>query len=186
MRLQHGRIGVRPLVRRDAQAWARLRGENVSWLAEWEASLPAGSGEAATSYAGMVRGLRTRARRGQAMPFVITYDGAMVGQLTVNSITWGSARSASLGYWVTRAFAGQQITPTAVALVIDHLFAIGLHRIEISIRPENQASLRIVEKLGFRQVGLARKYLHIAGDWRDHRVFQLVVEDAAGGVLSRL
>jgi ribosomal-protein-alanine N-acetyltransferase len=107
--------------------------------------------------------------------------------LTVNGITWGSARWASLGYWVSSSHAGHGITPTAVALVCDHLLTtVGLHRIEISIRPENVASLRVVEKLGFDEVGLARAYLHIAGQWRDHRVFQIVAEDVPEGLVARL
>jgi ribosomal-protein-alanine N-acetyltransferase len=71
--------------------------------------------------------------------------------------------------------------------VCDHLFAqLQLHRVEIAIRPENAASLRVVEKLGFTEIGTAPRFLHIAGDWRDHRVFQLLAEDAHDGVLSRL
>ncbi len=62
---------------------------------------------------------------------------------------------------------------------------LGLHRVEIAIRPENAASLRIVEKLGFTEIGLAPGYLHIAGSWRDHRVFQLLAEDVSRGVLHR-
>ena len=60
-----------------------------------------------------------------------------------------------------------------------------LHRIEVAIRPENTASLRVVEKLGFTEVGYARGYLHIDGDWRDHRLFALTREECAGGVLRR-
>lgn len=121
------------------------------------------------------------------MPFVLTWDEEMVGMLTVNGITWGSARWASLGYWVAKSHAGRSITPTAVALVTDHLLlTVGLHRIEIAIRPENAASLRVVEKLGFTEIGLARRFLHIAGDWRDHRVFQVLSEDVPGGLLKRL
>ena len=62
--------------------------------------------------------------------------------------------------------------PRAVALVIDHCFtSAGLHRIEVAIRPENSNSLRVVEKLGLREVGYAPKFLHIDGDWRDHRLY---------------
>lgn len=135
----------------------------------------------------MVSTLRRRARMGQTMPFVLTWDGEMVGMLTVNGITWGSARWASLGYWVARSHAGRGITPAAVALVSDHLMTtVGLHRVEISIRPENVASLRVVDKLGFTEVGLARRYLHIAGEWRDHRIFQVLAEDVPAGLASRL
>ena len=54
------------------------------------------------------------------------------------------------------------------------------------VRPENQASQRIPEKLGFRMEGLRPRYLHIDGDWRDHLTYALVAEDAPEGVLSRL
>jgi len=185
--LSDGLVGVRPLTRRDASTWSRLRAENHDWLSRWEATLPPGEGGLPDSYAATIAGLRKRAREGTAMPFAVTWAGAMVGQVTVNGITRGSALWASIGYWVSRGHAGRGITPTAVALVGDHLLTkAGLHRIEISIRPENVASLRIVEKLGFVEVGLAPRYLHIAGDWRDHRVFQVTREDVPEGLLARL
>jgi [ribosomal protein S5]-alanine N-acetyltransferase len=110
----------------------------------------------------------------------------LVGQLTVSSITWGSLRSANIGYWVDEACAGRGITPTAVALAVDHCFATaGLHRIEVCIRPENAASLRVVHKLGFRPEGLRRAYLHIDGGWRDHEAFALTAEDVPEGLLAR-
>lgn len=110
----------------------------------------------------------------------------LVGQLTVSSITWGSLRSANIGYWVDETVAGRGITPTAVALAVDHCFrAAGMHRIEVCIRPENAASLRVVHKLGFRAEGLRRAYLHIDGDWRDHEAFALTAEEVPEGLLSR-
>lgn len=173
--------------RRDARTWARLRSENAEWLAPWEATLPREAGQPVTSYAGMVGTMRRRARLGQTMPFVLTWDDEFVGMLTVNGITWGSARWASVGYWVSRSHAGRGVTPTAVALVCDHLMTtVGLHRVEIAIRPENAASLRIVDKLGFTEVGLAPSFLHIAGRWHDHRVFQILAEDVPDGLLARL
>ena len=87
----------------------------------------------------------------------------------------------------TQSHAGRGVTTLAVALVSDHLLtAAGLHRVEIAIRPENAASLRVVEKLGFTEIGLAPRYLHINGDWRDHRIFQVLAEDVPNGVVSRL
>ena len=71
--------------------------------------------------------------------------------------------------------------PRAVALVIDHcFFAAGLHRIEVAIRPENSNSLRVVEKLGIREVGYAPRFLHIDGAWRDHRIYAVTVEECPG------
>ena len=138
-------------------------------------------------YVSMARTMRREARQGLALPWVITYGGRFAGQLTVGSIVWGSARSAQVGYWIDEAFAGRNLTPTAVAMAIDHcFFVVGLHRVEASIRPENQASRRVVEKLGFREEGLRRRYLHIDGAWRDHLCYALTVEDVPGGLLAAL
>lgn len=184
--LQHGSVGLRPLRRRDATTWARLRRDNAEWLGPWDATMPPEGGTASSSYLAMIGALRSRARRGQSLPFVTTWDGEMVGMVTVSNIVWGSARTGTIGYWVAQSHAGRGITPTAVALVCDHVFtAVGLHRVEIAIRPENVASLRVVDKLGFTPIGLAPRYLHIAAGWRDHSVFQMVAEDVPRGVLER-
>ena len=144
MRLGH--VGVRSLRLRDASAWQQLRGAQVDWLGPWEATLPPGTQVPFASHRAMVRAMLARAKDGQSMPFVVTWDGAMVGLLTVNGITLGSSRSANLGYWIARTHAGRGIIPSAVAMVCDHLFDVAaLHRIEIAIRPDNPRSLRVVE-----------------------------------------
>lgn len=120
------------------------------------------------------------------MPWAVTYEGGLAGQLTVAGITRGSAQFAHVGYWVDQALAGRGVIPTALALAVDHcFFVLGLHRIEVNIRPENRASLRVVEKLGFRPEGLRVRYLHIDGAWRDHLTFALTVEEVPGGLLRR-
>ena len=134
----------------------------------------------------MVRSLRRQARHGALLPFVVTYDGVLVGQVTVGGITWGSLCSAHIGYWVDQRVAGRGVMPTAVALVTDHCFGpVGLHRVEVNIRPENSASLRVVQKLGFREEGTRSAFLHIAGAWRDHRSFALTTDEVPDGLLSR-
>jgi [ribosomal protein S5]-alanine N-acetyltransferase len=81
---------------------------------------------------------------------------------------------------------GRGLATTAVALVCDHAFgAAGLYRLQADIRPENLPSQRLVERLGFRQEGVLRRYLDIDGDWRDHLSYALLAEDAPGGVLAR-
>jgi [ribosomal protein S5]-alanine N-acetyltransferase len=162
-----------------------VRGRNFEWLSPWEATPPRDG--SVIAFPGMVRNLTAQARRGQMMPFVVTYEGRLVGQLTVGGITWGSLCAAHVGYWVDQAVAGRGVMPTAVALVTDHCFGTaGLHRLEINIRPENTASLRVVEKLGFRDEGLRRSFLHIDGAWRDHRAFALTAEELPpGGLLGR-
>jgi [ribosomal protein S5]-alanine N-acetyltransferase len=162
-----------------------VRARNAQWLRPWDATSPAGVSELPPTFGHMVRVLTSEARMGHLMPFVVTFRGSLVGQVTVGGITWGSLRSAHIGYWVDRDVAGRGIIPTAVALASDHLFAIGLHRVEINIRPENAASLRVVEKLGFRPEGLRPRFLHIDGGWRDHLCFALTVEEIGDGVLAR-
>jgi len=83
--------------------------------------------------------------------------------------------------------AGRGVITYALALVLDHCFgAVGLHRIEADVRPENVASLRVVAKLGFAEEGRHRRYLFIDGAWRDHVSFALLAEDAPRGVLRAL
>lgn len=183
--LKFSDIGLRPIKQRDAREWRAVRARNADWLRPWEATTPDPSREVPPTYGVMVRRLRAEASQGRVMPFVITYRDRLVGQLTVGSITWGSLRGAHIGYWIDREFAGRGITTTAVALATDHCFSIGLHRIEVNIRPENVASRRVAEKLGFRPEGLRPSYLHIDGDWRDHLAFALTGEEIPGGVLNR-
>jgi ribosomal-protein-alanine N-acetyltransferase len=182
---------LRPLRRTDAAAWCELRRRNAAWLTPWESTLPAApyaAVENATrvTFRVMLRTLRQQARAGASLPFAIDYDERLVGQLTVSSIARGSLYSASVGYWVDRGVAGRGIAPTAVALAVDHCFGpVGLHRIELNVRPENAPSRRVAEKLGFRDEGTRLRYLHIDRDWRDHLCFALTVEDVPGGLLRR-
>ena len=178
-------VVLRPLRRRDADAWLRLRAANQAWLDPWEATSPAGASGSAT-FGEYVRVLTQQARQGTTLPFAVEVDGALVGQLTVSSITYGSLCSAAIGYWVDQAVAGRGVIPTSVAMATDYCMQVlGLHRVEINIRPENERSLRVVEKLGFRDEGLRVRYLHIQGEWRDHRTFALTSEDVPGGLLAR-
>jgi len=184
--LRAGRVGLRPLSMRDARAWAEVRRRNAAWLTPWEATVPPGDRTAPANFRGLVRDLHRQARQRRTLPFAVTVDGAFAGQLTVTNITGGSARWGQLGYWVDEQHAGQGVIPTAVALVVDYcLFELDLHRIEVAIRPENRASLRVVEKLAFTEIGYAPRYLHIDGAWRDHRLFAVTVEEVAGGMLRR-
>ena len=183
--LRDGVVGLRPISRKDRAAWLEVRSRNAAWLAPWEATPPRDTAPP-MSFTTMVRSLRQQARKGTLLPFVITYEDVLVGQLTVGGITWGSLCSAHVGYWVDQRVAGRGVMPTAVALAADHCFsALGLHRIEVNIRPENAASLRVVEKLGFREEGTRSAFLHIAGAWRDHRSFALTAEEVPGGLLRR-
>jgi ribosomal-protein-alanine N-acetyltransferase len=183
--LTEGPVTLRPMRHRDARRWRAVRSANADWLAPWEATHPDLTTTAPT-FGQMVRAFGREARAGRMLPFAIEVDGELVGQVTVSGISWGSLRSGQIGYWVDRRVAGRGIVPTAVAVVVDHcFFTLGLHRVEVNIRPENHASLRVAHKLGLRPEGLRRKYLHIDGAWRDHSTFAMTVDDVPGGLLAR-
>jgi ribosomal-protein-alanine N-acetyltransferase len=178
-------VVLRPLRRSDKAQWNEVRAANTAWLARWEATSPDGQLPLRT-FGALVRELDRQGRSGAGLPFVLEHAGRVAGQVTVGGVTWGAMRSAHIGYWVDGRLAGRGIVPTGVALAVDHcLLVLGLHRVEVNIRPENAASLRVVEKLGFTEVGYARGYLHIDGEWRDHRLFALTAEEVGDGLLRR-
>jgi [ribosomal protein S5]-alanine N-acetyltransferase len=183
--LREGDVVLRPLRLRDASAWRELRAANTAWLAPWEATSPDGA-PPLRSFPGLVRELNRQGRSGAAMPFAIEHAGRLAGQLTVGGVAWGAMRSAHVGYWIDGRLAGRGITPLAVAMAVDHCFGtVGLHRVEVNIRPENTASLRVVAKLGFRPEGSRARYLHINGGWRDHLSFALTAEELPDGLMAR-
>ena len=187
-RLSAGPVRLEPLRRGDARDWVRLRLDNEDRLTPWEPSAPAPWRERHTTAAfrAMRRAGIRRARAGLSLPFALSVDGRLAGQVTVDNIVRGALRSGHLGYWVDGAVAGRGLATLAVALVCDHAFtAAGLHRLQADIRPENLPSQRLVERLGFRQEGVLRRYLDIDGDWRDHLSYALLAEDVPGGLLAR-
>jgi ribosomal-protein-alanine N-acetyltransferase len=191
-RLEHGGVGVRSLRLRDARAWVEVRRRNRRWLEPWEGrSVRAPDStwddrHTPAVFWAMLRAARRDARAGRSLPFAVTYDGVLAGQVTVSTVVRGAFDSAAVGYWVDERIAGRGVTPTALALVLDHCFReVGLHRVEANVRPENAASLRVVRKLGMQEEGLHRRLLFIDGAWRDHLCFSLLHEDAPSGVLRR-
>ena len=185
-----GPVVLRPPKLRDGRIWSEIRLRNRAWLEPWEPTSPHSWEErnALAAWPSLHSALRSGARHGTMLPFMITYGGRIVGQINVSNVVHGALRSCTVGYWVDGVMAGRNITPTALALVIDHCFgAVGLHRVEVDIRPENRASLRVVEKLGLRREGFYERFLDIDGGWRDHVAFAVTVEELAGrSMVSRL
>lgn len=184
-RLSHGEVAIRHLERSDYQRLKYLLTSDRDWLEPWEATTP--GIRRALDVKWLVKSLIAQTKEGSGEAFVIEYQDEVVGQLNVANILHGAVSSATLGYWIHSDYAGKGITPTAVALSIDHLFQnLGLHRVEIDIRPENAPSLRVVEKLGLRHEGTKRGFIHIDGDWRDHHIFAITKEELRGSMLDRL
>lgn len=189
--LRDEELTLRPLRRRDSTDFQQLRARNADWLRPWDATDPL-VGASAPDFRTLRRWSSQQARLGAALPLAIVADGRLAGQITAGPIQYGAVRSAVLGYWVDREQAGRGLVPRAAALLIDHLFAeLGMHRIEVTVRPENGPSLRVVDKLHLRPEGMRRSAIHVDGAWRDHLVFALTAEevrtdDTGRGVLGRL
>lgn len=173
------RILLRGLrVHADKKEFLELRSANAAWTRPWDSTAPGPGAATSMSYAQMVRFQDREAKEGRLLPFAIEVDGELAGQMHLFGITRGALLSASAGYWIAERYAGRSITPFALAMLIDHAFGgVGLHRVEVNIRPDNDASLRVMEKLGLREEGLRKRYLHINGAWHDHLTFAVTTEE---------
>ncbi len=104
--------------------------------------------------------------------------GEIVGVVNLNEIVFGLFRSAYLGYYGFSPHDGQGLMSEGVSLGVTHAFRqLRLHRVEANIQPENAASIALVRHLGFRMEGLSRRYLKVAGRWRDHERWATLAEE---------
>lgn len=173
-------ITLRPPRLRNRSQWNSVRAENKEWLSPWEATFPQvpidspafeDSGKRPSFYE-MVRTLNHEARAGRSYSFFIWHGENFIGQITMGGVMLGALRGAHIGYWIDRHYANRGFTTQAVKLVTAFGFAqLGLHRIEINVRPENSASCRVAEKAGYQIEGERKAFLHIDGAWRDHICF---------------
>ena len=98
-------------------------------------------------------------------------DGRLVGVININNIVRGGMLSGALGYYAFTGGEGRGLMVEALGQVIDTAFdphELGLHRLEANIQPANEASNRLVQRLGFRHEGFSPALLFIDGEWRDH------------------
>lgn len=174
---------------RDAKAWSDLRIRNQNTLMPWE---PTGIGSWAerhqpSAWPPLYSVLRSEAKRGSVLPFVIEIDAVYIGQLTIGNVQRGAVRSAWIGYWVDAAHVGQGIATAAVALGVDHCFGqVGLHRLDATVQPANVASQAVLTKVGFRREGLLERYMDVNKRWRDHILFALTAEEVVGSAAETL
>ncbi|MEO0399880.1 MAG: GNAT family protein [Pseudomonadota bacterium] len=181
----------------DIAAWIALREASKAHLSRWE---PTWS-KADIAPAAVRRRMRRQEqsiRAGRAAPFFVferpARDAAarhddyqpkpprLVGGVTLSDIKRDVVQSAQIGYWIGAAYLHQGFGAAAVAAAARYgIEALSLNRIEAACQPENIASRRLLERLGFRQEGLARDYLHINGAWRDHCLYAVTARDVETG-----
>ena len=105
-------------------------------------------------------------------------DNKIIGCIGLNNIVWGCFLSCFLGCKLDGQYINKGYMTQAVYAVADFAFNnLNLHRIEGNIIPRNKASLRVLEKCGFVNEGISRKYLKINDIWEDHIHMVLINEN---------
>lgn len=183
-----GRLVVMEMTARDHRLAAQVRADNYRWLSPWEANAPDGYRARDMDLEAFIRRSARLVRKGMYYSFGVWVDQELVGQVSVGDVALGASHSGNLGYWVSEEYSGRGVITAAVAMVLD--LCLGspyLHRVEINVRPENKASLRVVEKLGLRFEGRKRGFYFIAGNWADHLGYAATAEEIPeGGYVSFL
>ncbi len=172
----------------DHRKAAQVRADNQRWLAPWEACAAPGYLLEDMELEAFIRRSARLVRKRRYYPFAVCVGGKLIGQVTIGDISLGASQSGNLGYWVAEEYSGRGVITTAVAMVLDLcLGAPLLHRVEINLRPENKASLRVVEKLGLRFEGRKSNFFYIAGKWADHLGYAATAEEIPeGGYVAQL
>jgi len=175
------RVLLRPLTRQDFAAWQQVRRRNRERLRRWEPQPIAGRpdiGEDQRAFAERCNARRRERQHGTGYGFGVFINKRFHGEMNLSSIQRGPFQSCYVGYWIDEAVAGNGYTPEALVVATRFAFEdLGLHRLQVAIVPRNTASLRVVEKLGLRYEGLAKRYVEINGVWEDHYRFAITEEE---------
>lgn len=102
----------------------------------------------------------------------------IIGNVSLTNIIYGSFQSCYLGYKLDKTEVNKGKITEALKKLIEIAFReYKLHRIEANIIPKNIRSIKVMNKLGFIEEGLSKKYLKINGKWENHLHFVLLNED---------
>lgn len=167
-------LTIRPAWGRDHVRIEKARWQDRDWLEPWEATIPPEAKEKLPSLEKYQRQTDAEVEAGITLPMIVEADGEAIGLVTAANTVRGALYSTTVGYWIISKYAGIGISSLAVASVIDLLILkLGMHRVEINIRPENQPSLGLAHKLKLNEEGYRPRYMHIAGEWADHVAFAI-------------
>jgi len=180
--IEAGSVMLRTPQMSDYPAWAELRESSHDFLVPWE-PLWAPDELSRASFRRRVRHYMRDLREdvGYALFVYDVQTSELVGGLTLCNVRRGVTQSCTLGYWVGAKHADQGYMTAAVRAVVPFVFdSLELHRLEAACLPSNTASTRLLERVGFKREGLARRYLRINGAWQDHVLYALLDSDARG------
>ena len=167
MELRDGELVLRPWAEDDIAAI--VRAINDPEIAHWIPTIPHPytEGDARAFLAGEIP-------QPEDYSLAITLDDEVVGGIgmRVNSHQY----RGTIGYWVTASSRGRGVCTRALRLLARHgLEELELQRLELITDPDNRASQRVAEKVGFQQDGVLRAHLrHPDGRIRDSVMFSLL------------
>ncbi|MFK3679157.1 GNAT family N-acetyltransferase [Microbacterium sp. NPDC090218] len=169
---------LRPVRLGDGAALARAYLSNREHLAPWEPT----RSEAFFTVASQelhAQQCVDDAAAGRSIRFVIeSEDGEIRGRMNINNVVRGAFWSADLGYWIDASRLHRGLASRAVAQVIEYSRTeLRLHRLQAATLLHNVGSQRVLLGNGFERIGLAPKYLRIAGEWQDHLLFQRLLDE---------
>jgi ribosomal-protein-alanine N-acetyltransferase len=149
----------------DYPEWAQLRSESRTFLTPWEPTWPADDLTRA-AFRRRIRRYQSEMRDDHSYAFFIFSqpDSVLVGGVTLSNVTRGMTQTGTVGYWMGERYANRGMMTRAVRALVPFAFnALRLHRLEAACLPHNRASMRLLEKVGFRREGLARGLVCING-----------------------
>lgn len=176
------RLVLRPARTSDVARMRFALRRNASHLRPWTPTPKPGDDPwSLTSVSQSVLAQRREWKAGQAFAMLLfprEDDGRVIGRIALGAVRRGPFQNAYLGYWIDFERQGHGLMTEAVAAATSFAFGpAGLHRVQAAVMPDNAASLRVLEKAGYRKEGTARNYLNIAGQWADHVLYAVTIED---------
>lgn len=176
------RISIRPFTDDDAADMLELRMRNRDFFRPYE---PSSIVVPATLEQQLERFTAERKdwdeNRGYAFAIVRREDGGIAGRISFSHVTRAAWQNAVLGYLVDQPQNGKGYATEAARLALRFAFEhAGLHRVQAGVMPRNERSVRVLKNAGFRQEGVALRYLEINGTWEDHIIFAITREEWNG------
>ena len=170
-------VTLRPLTLEEAETLLGLRVKNRAFLTPFEPYRP----ESAYTLSGQRQQIAADQdgfANDKRFAFGIYLGGELVGRVSLDNVVRGAWQNATIGYFVDQERNGHGIGTQAVHAAVDYGFSEGrLHRIQAGVMPRNRASIRVLEKVGFRLEGVSLRYLKINQVWEDHNMYAITSEE---------
>jgi RimJ/RimL family protein N-acetyltransferase len=177
--LETPRLILRPFEDRDAVIFAAYRSDpEVAHYQGWEAPY---SLEQAEEFVSEMNN-RAPGVPGEWFQVAIARkeDGLFIGDCVFKRLA-DEPRVAEIGYTLARGYQRQGYASEAIHALLDYLFgSFGLHRVLANCDPKNAASIRLLEKLGFRHEGCFIESLWLKGEWVDEDWYAILEREWQG------